>query len=127
MGDAALKDLEQPIRCRWPEQKPISLDVDALRGILSSALSIGAEDLFSRTRGPGPLAFMRQLGMYLLHVELGCNIFAVSSVFKRDRTTCLYGIMAVEQIRECSILNQAFSGIGEAVKLEVLKRGKSDD
>jgi chromosomal replication initiation ATPase DnaA len=51
-------------------------------------------------RGPAPVAFARQVAMYLTHVAFGMSLQRVAQAFSRDRSTVAYACHAIEDRRD---------------------------
>jgi chromosomal replication initiation ATPase DnaA len=75
-----------------------------MRQILEQAVSgvftVAGPDLWTLTRGRPPIAFARQVAMYLAHVECGLSLTEVGHVFARDRTTVAHACRLIEDRRE---------------------------
>lgn len=57
-------------------------------------------DLRAPTRGKAPVAFARQIAMYLSHVVFGMSLSAVGRQFDRDRTTAAHACRCIEDKRD---------------------------
>lgn len=66
------------------------------------ALSYGvaAPELRAPTRCRAPVAFARQVAMYLAHVVCGLSMTSVGVLYGRDRTTVAYACALVEDRRD---------------------------
>ncbi len=67
---------------------------------VAGAFLIDAGDLRRPTRGRAPIAFARQVAMYITHVGLGLTMTAVGAAFGRDRTTVRHACRAIEDRRD---------------------------
>jgi len=56
--------------------------------------------LFKPSRGVAPVAFTRQIAMYLTHVVLGRPLTAIGEFYGRDRTTVSHACGLVEDLRD---------------------------
>jgi hypothetical protein len=93
-----------------------------LEQIVSSILAVPREELSAARRGRAPVAFARQVAMYLAHVGLGLSLTRVGALFGRDRTTVAHGCAVVEDRREDPAFDRAL-GIVESVLRAALVRG----
>src|SRR5512143_3850015 len=59
---------------------------------VATAFAVPSAELRTASRGRAPVAFARQVAMYLAHVALGLSYSAVARSFRRDRTSsCVPG------------------------------------
>jgi len=63
-------------------------------------------DLVSKIQRKAPVAFARQLAMYLCHVVADMSLRDVAQEFRRDRTTVSHACHAIEDRRECPIFDR---------------------
>lgn len=61
---------------------------------------VSAPELRAPTRCKAPVAFARQVAMYLTHVVCGLSLTDVGTLFGRDRTTVAYACGLVEDRRD---------------------------
>ena len=66
-------------------------------------------------RCPAPIAFARQIAMYVAHVWLGLTLTDVGRYFGRDRTTVSHACRLVEDRREDPRIDRLLSSIESAV------------
>ena len=74
--------------------------IDLVSGVVSSVFKIGKAEMLATQRGKAPVAFARQVAMYLAHVALSHSLTEVGLAFKRDRTTVSHACQLVEDRRE---------------------------
>jgi chromosomal replication initiation ATPase DnaA len=74
-------------------------------------------DLWGLTRGKPPVAFARQVAMYLTRVSCGLSFTEIGHVFARDRTTVAHACELVEERREDPILDSALDHLERAFRL----------
>ncbi len=75
-------------------------------------------------RSSAPVAFARQIAMYVAHVWLGLSLTEVGRYFGRDRTTVSHACQVVEDRREDRNVDRIVSSIEAAVDLW-LKNGRN--
>ncbi len=75
-------------------------------------------------RCTAPVAFARQIAMYISHVWLGLSLTEVGRYFGRDRTTVAHACHVVEERRENPNIDRLLSSIEAAVDLW-LESGRS--
>lgn len=90
-----------------PEKPPcqaIEQYQESNRIVVESAVTrifnIRQSEFRSPSRGPAPVAFARQIAMYLTHVCYGLNFTVVGRLFHRDRTTVAHACEVVEDMRD---------------------------
>ena len=67
---------------------------------IASAHRIDVDALRSARRCRAPVAFARQIAMYLAHVSCGLSLTEVGQGFNRDRTTVAHACQRVEDRRD---------------------------
>lgn len=68
--------------------------------MIAMALGVPLIDLRASTRRQAPVAFARQVAMYLTHVVFGFSLSAVGRHFERDRTTAAHACRQIEDLRD---------------------------
>jgi chromosomal replication initiation ATPase DnaA len=68
--------------------------------LVASAFGVGRDALKGPNRGCAPVAFARQVAIYLAHTSLGLPYAVAGAFFRRDRTTAAYACRTVEDRRE---------------------------
>lgn len=71
-----------------------------LRAIVMLVFHVTEQQLDNRQRGKAPIAFARQVAMYLAHIACGLSLTEVGRYFGRDRTTVAHACRLVEDWRE---------------------------
>lgn len=84
-----------------------------------AALRLPPAGLRQRRRGVGPVAFGRQVAMYLAHVGFGLNLSEVGIAFGRDRTTVRHACGRVEDRREQPGFELALGALEAALALRL--------
>ncbi len=80
--------------------------------IAAAALHIAAQSCgvayseASAQKRTAPVAFARQLAMYLSHVVADLSLSDVAGLFSRDRTTVSHACHSIEDRRECPIFDR---------------------
>ncbi|MFQ5626882.1 MAG: helix-turn-helix domain-containing protein [Methyloligellaceae bacterium] len=67
---------------------------------VATTFQVPLRELRARTRRKAPVAFARQVAMYLAHVAYGLTLTEVGTLFGRDRTTVAYACRVVEDRRD---------------------------
>ncbi|MCB2112968.1 MAG: hypothetical protein KDD85_05405 [Parvularculaceae bacterium] len=81
-----------------------------------AARTCGVEyDLVATTHRKAPVAFARQLAMYLCHVVADMSLRDVAEEFGRDRTTVSHACHAIEDRRECPIFDRQIEHLENAL------------
>jgi len=68
--------------------------------VVSYATGVEYALIAAATRGAQPVAFARQLSMYLLHVVFELSLARVAAAFERDRSTVGHACHLIEDRRE---------------------------
>lgn len=85
------------ISCRSPSA---GLTRRVVEHAVATTFQIPLRELRARTRRKAPVAFARQVAMYLAHVAYGLTLTQVGALFGRDRTTVAYACRIVEDCRD---------------------------
>jgi hypothetical protein len=67
---------------------------------VATTFQVPLRELRARTRRRAPIAFARQVAMYLAHVAYGLTLTEVGILFTRDRTTVAHACGIVEDRRD---------------------------
>ena len=68
--------------------------------VVAQARNIPLDEICATTRRKAPIAFARQIAMYLSHVALGVSLTRTGACFGRDRTTASHACRVVEEKRD---------------------------
>ncbi|MDZ4790179.1 MAG: helix-turn-helix domain-containing protein [Hyphomicrobiales bacterium] len=102
------------------EQVNISLTMVHHRAVLehavASAFGVSREDLLAPTRRQAPIAFARQVAMYLAHVGYSLTFTQIGELFSRDRTTVAHACSLVEDMRDDDALDHTLSALEKAIR-----------
>ncbi len=74
--------------------------------LTARACGVPASAIFAANQRKAPVAFARQLAMYLCHVVGDMSLRDVAAGFGRDRTTVSHACHAIEDRRECPIFDR---------------------
>ncbi len=74
--------------------------------VVGFAFDVSQSDLDSPTRREAPIAFARQVAMYLAHVGFGLSLTEVGALFGRDRTTVAHACERIEDGRDDARLDR---------------------
>ncbi|MDJ0931796.1 helix-turn-helix domain-containing protein [Breoghania sp.] len=77
-----------------------------------AVFGIASDMLKAPTRSRAPVAFARQVAMYVAYVSFGLSLTEVGRLFGRDRTTAGYVCRTVEDRRD----DPAFDGMVTAIE-----------
>lgn len=68
--------------------------------LVAADFEVAPDDLLSPTREAAPIAFARQVAMYLAHTSLGMPMYHVGHAFGRERQTVRHACHLVEDCRD---------------------------
>ena len=71
-----------------------------IQHVVAQAFGVGIDALRATTRRQAPVAFARQLAMYLAHVCCSLTLTEVGHFFGRDRTTVAHACQVIENRRD---------------------------
>lgn len=79
------------------------------------AFQVPLPELRAPTRRTAPVAFARQVAMYLAHVACGITLTEVGILFGRDRTTVAYACRVVEDHRDDFLFDASLDHLESAI------------
>ena len=82
--------------------------------------------LLQANRGMAPVAFARQLAMYLVHILMGRTLTDVGALFGRDRTTVAHACALIEDQREDRAFDQMVEALEQAITTQCVELGEAD-
>jgi len=85
--------------------------------VVARAFGLDAAALRGASRGHAPIAFARQVAMYVAHVWFGLSLSEVGRGFGRDRTTVAHACRVVEERRDDPRLDRVIAAIETAADL----------
>jgi chromosomal replication initiation ATPase DnaA len=88
-----------------------------LEATVAAAFGLPVVELGRPTRRQAPVAFARQVAMYVAHVDLGLSLTHVGRLFRRDRTTAAHACRVVEDRRDDPAIDGRLATIEAAVAL----------
>lgn len=94
------------------EQAQVNLALD----LVSQVYNVPVEELRAPTRRRAPVAFARQVAMYLSHVAFAMSLAAVGRQFGRDRTTAAYACRCIEDRRDDDKLDLLLDRLEAAIQ-----------
>lgn len=90
---------------------------------VATAFAVPSAELRTASRGRAPVAFARQVAIYLAHVALGLSYSAVARSFRRNRTTVARACQVIEDRRDdprvdflLSVLERILGGLAQRVR-----------
>lgn len=90
--------------------------VALMQETIARALGVPLSELRSPTRQRAPVAFARQVAMYLTHVAFGFSLSAVGRHFGRDRTTAAHACRQIEDRRDDRDFDMLLDRLERAVR-----------
>ena len=101
-----LEDFENPWLRRRPAVLRNAQDLGCLLEIATAAVfDVPLDELHAPTRGAAPVAFARQIAIYLAHVVFGLSYREAGGLFNRDRTTAAHACRLVEDRRDDPVID----------------------
>ena len=94
--------------------------------IVADAKHVQIVQLLQANRGMAPVAFARQLAMYLVHILMGRTLTDVGALFGRDRTTVAHACALIEDQREDRAFDQMVEALEQAITTQCVERGEAD-
>ncbi|MBC8051411.1 MAG: chromosomal replication initiator DnaA, partial [Chitinophagales bacterium] len=83
---------------------------------VASAFGVSREELLAPTRSRAPIAFARQVAMYLAHVGYSLTFTQIGELFSRDRTTVAHACSLIEDMRDDDTLDLTLSALENAIR-----------
>ncbi|MBL4758408.1 MAG: hypothetical protein JKY32_12475 [Rhizobiales bacterium] len=106
---------------RHVKQLPARFSENSLKTLLASvvatAFDLPVYEITSSSRRCAPVAFARQVAIYLAHVGLGLSFTDTGRVFHRDRTTVAHACKIVEERRDDACLDVCLDYLEVALRL----------
>lgn len=91
----------------------------AARRVIEATVAVSFDlpvaEIAAPTRRQAPVAFARQVAMYVAHVGLGLSLTDTGALFERDRTTAAHACRVVEDRRDDGDLDRLLDAIEEVV------------
>jgi len=85
----------------------LTVDPDSIRRkadktceIVALTFNVSPAELAAPTRCKAPIAFARQVAMYLCNVAMGLSFSQIAETFRRDRTTVSHACHLIEDCRD---------------------------
>jgi len=86
-----------------------------IQHVIASAHRVDIAKLRAPTRQCAPVAFARQVAMYLAHISRGLTLTEVGRCFERDRTTVAHACRMVEDHRDRPEIDLALDYLEAAI------------
>lgn len=83
-----------------PPQDRMSVACDGVIDIAAALFNVSGKELREPGRSVLSVSRVRQIAMYVAHVELGLTMREVGDGFGRDRTTVLHACHQIEDLRD---------------------------
>lgn len=94
----------------------VPLRVGVAQIVVAYAYGVPLDSIRASGRGAREAAQARQVAMYLSHVVFEVSVRHIARVFGRDRTTALYAIQHIEEMREDPELNRLLGWLEEMLR-----------
>lgn len=104
-------------RRRTREAEVVAARCRCLEAVVVQAFGLSLADLRRASRGEAPVAFARQVAMYVAHVWLALSLSEVGRRFDRDRTTVAHACRVVEDRRDDPRVDRVVTTIESAADL----------
>ncbi len=89
--------------------------LSVVAGLVCATYGIGARSLLAPTRQCQPVAWARQVAVYLSHVGLGITLSATAAWFGRDPSTASHACRMVELARDQRHVDLALARLEQAL------------
>jgi chromosomal replication initiation ATPase DnaA len=99
------------------DQAMVAAKCLCLEAVVASTFRLSLDDLRGASRGEAPIAFARQVAMYVAHVWFALSLTEVGRRFDRDRTTVAHACRVVEDRRDDPRVDRVVSAIESAADL----------
>jgi chromosomal replication initiation ATPase DnaA len=100
-----------------PKAPPVSAaDITLIEQLVMRAFGIDLPTLISDRRGRAPVAFARQVAIYLSHVHLRMSLTVAARLFRRDRTTAGHACRRVEDRRDDPEVDRRIEAVATALE-----------
>lgn len=83
--------------------------------LISAVFEVSFEALFANTRCVAPVAFSRQVAIYLVHIIGSKTYSEIGSFFGRDRTTAAHACRIVEDQRDDPVIDRLLDHLEQSV------------
>lgn len=97
-----------------------------IQHVIASAHRVDIAKLRAPTRQCAPVAFARQIAMYLAHISRGLTLTEVGRCFERDRTTVAHACRLVEDNRDVPEIDLALDCLEAAITTRLTPRPSTD-
>ncbi|MER2605241.1 MAG: helix-turn-helix domain-containing protein [Siculibacillus sp.] len=106
----------RPRRRRGETREPdqIAARCRCLEAVVAQAFGLTPTAMRNPSRGHAPVAFARQIAMYVAHVWFAMSLSEVGRRFERDRTTVSHACRIVEERREDPRIDRVVAAIESA-------------
>ncbi len=97
--------------------RPAVIAREIVEQSVSLTFGVPAPELRAPTRSRAPVAFARQVAMYLAHVTCGLSMTDVGTLFGRDRSTVAYACSLVEDRRDDPVFDRSLVSLESAIAI----------
>lgn len=88
---------------------------DLIEQAVAAVFAVPLAELKAQTRRKAPIAFARQVAMYLAHVVCGLSLTEVGLLFGRDRTTVGHACGLIEDRRDDPVFDHLMEHLERAI------------
>lgn len=99
------------------EQELVASKCRCLEAVVAATFRLPIAELRGASRGEAPIAFARQVAMYVAHVWFALSLTEVGRRFDRDRTTVAHACRVVEDRRDDPHIDRVVAAIESAAEL----------
>lgn len=91
--------------------------------LTAAAFGVPVDELRARTRRQAPIAFARQVAVYLTHTIAGFTLTDVARAFGRDRTTAAHACHVIEDRRDDPAFDARLTALEQGLKSTLIAQG----
>ncbi|MCO4318373.1 chromosomal replication initiator DnaA [Phyllobacterium sp. 21LDTY02-6] len=114
-----------PLRGRIDESDDRMFEAcDYLMDILAAFFNVSGRELRSNRRCDLPVARVRQIAMYVMHVTLSTPMPRVGLAFGRDKTTVSYACHLIEDLRSHDDFDRVISRVEAIIRVAFSPTGR---
>lgn len=109
---------------KLPRTDRIAAACDGVIDIVAALFNVSSKELRAPGRSVLSVSRVRQIAMYVTHVELGISMRDVGEGFGRDRTTVIHACHQIEDLRDDEEFDGIVAGVERLVGAAFGKAGR---
>lgn len=109
---------------KLPRTDRIAAACDGVIDIVAALFNVSSKELRAPGRSVLSVSRVRQIAMYVTHVELGISMRDVGEGFGRDRTTVVHACHQIEDLRDDEEFDGIVAGVERLVGAAFGKAGR---